>query len=212
MRIKICGITREADGILASSLGAWALGFIFYQKSPRYIEPHRAKAIIDTVRQQADSPPKMVGVFVNSPEDQVRQIQKELALELLQFHGDEGPQVLNQFPGHIRAVRLHPEGMAELQNLPDSMSYLLVDAAVKGHYGGTGTLSDWSLAKEAKSVGKPLILSGGLNASNILQAWTELAPFALDLSSGVEEEFGIKSHEKLRELFKIKEVFDAGPT
>ena len=202
MKIKVCGITNLNDGLLASNLGAWALGFVFYEKSPRYIKPELAAQIIDQLRSQLPSPPLFIGVVVNCDAEFLRTLQETTGIDFLQFHGDEGQVTLEQFPGQIKALR--PKALGDLSDINkwgNHIKFLLVDAAVKGEYGGTGKLSDWKLALEAKEYGYPLILSGGLNPDNAEKAWNEVNPYAIDLSSGVEKSPGIKDPDKLKRLF-----------
>ncbi|SME93706.1 phosphoribosylanthranilate isomerase [Pseudobacteriovorax antillogorgiicola] len=203
MRIKICGLTKEEDALLAADLGAWALGFIFYPKSPRYVAPEAAASIIEAVRRRSQNPPDCIGVFVNENVDDIRKIQKLTGIDRVQLHGDEAPELCTQFSGSIKAVRLFSETDLESVAAFDGIiDYLLIDAAVKGQYGGTGQLANWELAKKAKSSSAPLILSGGLDPETVKAAWDAVQPWALDLSSGVEQEPGIKDHEKLRRLFR----------
>ena len=202
MKIKVCGITNLSDGMLASKLGAWALGFIFYEKSPRYVHPDVATEIIKNIKSQFTTPPLFVGVVVNLEEDLIQSLKETTGIDYLQFHGNEDLGLLKQIPGQIKALR--PKTLEDLSGLDQwkkHIQFLLVDAAVKGEYGGTGKLSDWNLAKEAKKSGCPLILSGGINLENVKQAWNEVKPYAIDLSSGVVKSPGIKDPEKLKRLF-----------
>lgn len=199
-RIKICGLTRTEDALLAQDAGAWALGFIFYPKSKRFITPAAAAKIAPTDAQTT-------GVFVN----QVPEIAAALdifPLAAVQLHGDETPAdaraLRDIFSGKIiKAFR--PKSDADLpqiaawQGLAD---YVLIDAAIAGHYGGTGQTADWALAARAKDCGIPLILSGGIDADNLLAAQDAVAPFAYDLAGGVEAAPGIKDAAKIKTLFE----------
>ena len=201
MRVKICGLTRAEDALLAESLGAWALGFIFYAKSPRFIEPAAAKEIIARLQTPA------IGVFVNQTAAALR-IAAEVGLRGIQLHGDETLEevkaaraVFNGFL--IKAFRLKTEAdLAAIADYKGLVDYILIDAAVDGHYGGSGLRADGSLASRAKEFGIPVILAGGLNAENAAAAIAAVQPYAIDLSSGVEATPRIKDHEKMKALFR----------
>lgn len=204
MKIKVCGLTRLEDASLACELGAWALGFIFYPKSPRYINPEDAAKMIQSLRAECSNMPILVGVFVNESIESVEAIKSLVGLDLVQLHGDESVSDCESISPLIKAFR--PSSRQDIEGIKsylNTVDYLLVDAAVKGVYGGSGQLSDWSLSKEVKELGVPLLLSGGLNPDNIEKAWEDVQPFALDLSSGIESEPGVKDHDRLKKLFKI---------
>lgn len=198
--VKICGITRVQDGVDAATAGANAVGLMFYHDSPRRVTLERAKEIIDAL------PPfvSVVGVFVDPEKREVDQVLKELVINLLQFHGEEPPEFCGQFPcPYIKAVRVKP-GMDLLQY---AIRYshakgLLLDAFVEGARGGTGVSFDWGLIP--RNLSKPIILSGGLNPNNVGQAVTQVRPWAVDVSSGVESEKGIKDALKIAAF--IREV------
>ena len=196
VRVKICGLTRAQDAKLAASLGAWALGFIFYEKSPRAVTADTVKLIMKPLKL---SSAKFVGVFVNPSLEEIKKVMAIAPLHFIQLHGEENDEFCKEvkaaFPktGLIKAVRI---GDA----LDRYCDYLLVDSVSQGQYGGTGVTVDWKAAAEMKN--KPLILAGGLNAENIKMAIDEVNPFAVDVSSGVEELPGVKSEFKLRAFFK----------
>jgi phosphoribosylanthranilate isomerase len=202
MRIKICGLTRREDAEQAQKLGAWALGFIFYPKSPRHIVPAKAADIIRHLTTPA------IGVFVNQMED-VLNIAKTAGLKGVQLHGDETPEeclsIKKSFSGFvIKAFRPETEKDVEaIGAYKSAVDYILIDAAAGAQYGGTGKAADKALAIKAKSFGIPLVLAGGLTATNIIDAVQNVAPFAADLSSGIESSPGIKDAAKLDALFKI---------
>ena len=195
-RIKICGITNPDDAQLAVESGADALGFIFYEKSPRYIRPESARKIV------RDLPPfvRAVGVFVNSDRDAVNRIADVGLLSALQLHGDEAPKFCRGFARPvIRAVRVVEELEAsDIEPYAEAgVDTFLLDTAKQGFYGGTGETFDWSAALFAKSYGR-VILSGGMNPDNVRKGVATVNPYAVDTSSGVESAPGIKDHVKVK--------------
>ncbi len=197
--IKICGITDLEDALFAVACGVEALGFIFYNRSPRHITPSDARRIITAL------PPEvaMVGVFVNQKPDEVQQIFDDCGLDYIQLHGDETPAYCRRFPPSllIKAVSLTGE-----DELPALASYqvraMLVDSRDAGRYGGTGRRANWALARRVKE-NRPLILSGGLKAENIAAALAEVSPAAVDINSGVEIAPGRKDRDKVRRVVDI---------
>lgn len=192
-RIKICGITRGQDAVTAAELGAHAVGLMFYEGSPRFVSVHQANKVSGVL------PPFVtrVGVFVNPVEQQVQTILGALRLDLLQFHGDEPPQFCARFGvPYIKAVRVR-KGMDLLQYASryHDAKGLLLDAHSESAYGGTGEAFDWSLIPADLPL--PIILSGGLNAANVARAIRQVRPWAVDVSSGVESEKGIKDAAKI---------------
>lgn len=206
-RIKICGLTRAEDAKLAQASGAWALGYIFYPPSKRYITPAAAAQIM---------PPDAfnVGVFVNQMTD-IEAAIKTLPLSAVQLHGDETPADARTLRGVfggkiIKAFRpAAPADIDRIHDWKDVADYILIDAAVAGHYGGTGHKADWDSARAAKNAGLPLILSGGIDANNIEDAAKAVAPFAFDLASGVEASAGTKDADKIKTLFDISRRISA---
>jgi len=187
IRTKICGITRLEDALHASRLGVDALGFVFYRKSPRYIDPDRAAAII------FDLPPFIttVGLFVNPTHDDLEQVLHHCPLDMLQFHGDETPGLctMQRLPV-IKAISV--SGKEDLERVASYDCPVLLDAkAPAGVYGGHGQCFDWSLL-EGFDHRHELILAGGLNAANVRQALTLRPWYAVDVSSGVESAPGVK--------------------
>jgi phosphoribosylanthranilate isomerase len=200
LRIKICGITRLEDAQLAADLGAWALGFILWEPSKRYVDPGVAAGIARVMRRKVD----LVGVFVNQPLDEIAGLADALGLTHVQLHGDEGPSfctAVHQRTGAkvIKAARIG--GAADLRDLDRfHTDFHLLDTAVKGAYGGTGHTWDWSLLKQRRSK-IPFLLAGGLNPENVAEAIEIAHPWGIDVSSGVESAPGVKDHDKLRALF-----------
>jgi len=191
-RVKICGLTREQDVDAAVAAGADAIGFVFYPKSPRYVDFERAAELVRRI------PPFVttVGLFVNAAPDFIEEALRRVPLGLLQFHGDENEAVCARWARpYIKAARMR----AGFDLINYSASFptaraILLDAYVDG-YGGGGQTFDWSMIPE--SLPLPLILSGGLSADNIREAIARICPVAVDVSSGVEADKGVKDANKI---------------
>lgn len=202
-KVKICGITTLEDARFASGALADYLGFIFYDKSPRYIEPAKAGAIINWIEG-----PAKVGVFVNQPLDDVNEIAVRTGIDLVQLHGDESPGYCDMinFPVikafHVTSETNTEDLASEMEAYKNSADYLLFDTKIGGLYGGTGQTFDWSLLQNL-SMGKPFFLSGGLNARNVQEAINKVSPDVVDLSSGLEESPGLKDFDKIEEFFDV---------
>lgn len=199
MQVKVCGITNLQDALKAIECGAWALGFNFFVGSPRYIAPEQAAAIIDKL------PPEIikVGIFVNETLENINHIQQQVSIQMIQLHGNETPDFCKAITlPVIKAMR--PAAIQDIDMLDHytNLFAVLVDANIPNQFGGTGKSADWFLAKCMASKHRT-ILAGGLHADNVLSAISMVEPFALDLCSGVEAMPGIKSHEKLFQLFQI---------
>lgn len=193
VKVKICGITNLGDALDAVRLGADALGFMFYEPSPRYIRPEAAGEIVRAL------PPFVakVGVFVNASRDQIRRAIETAGLDTVQLHGDEQPDDCAGFGVKtVKAFRV--QNRDSLAALPAFRTDAwLLDSFVPGKLGGTGALFNWDLAVEAKSLGAPVILAGGLTPENAASAASQVRPYALDVSSGVESSPGKKDPAKI---------------
>ncbi len=202
VRIKVCGITNEKDALKAASLGAWALGFIFYKKSLRFISPYKAKKIIELL------PPFVtpVGVFVNHNLGAMRDIIQHCGLRVVQLHGDEDHHFCHRLRRYqvkiIKAFQVE-SGFTPLTIEPYKVDAYLFDTLSPDAYGGTGVNFDWTLLKEIKSTNVPIILSGGLNSQNVIEPVNGLKPYAVDVNSGVEESPGKKDHIKMKGFIDI---------
>lgn len=195
--VKICGITNTDDALNAVECGADFLGFNFHPDSPRYLSPDRAKEIFREI------PPAVskVGVFVNTPAVAAVDIAVDLELDYLQFHGDETPEYCNAIgrPWY-KAFGLKNETV--LPSIPLYKSeWLMVDAYVEKIFGGSGVTTNWDIAVKAKIFGK-LFLAGGLRPDNVEMAIQTVAPFAVDVASGVESSPGVKDHEKVEAFIR----------
>jgi phosphoribosylanthranilate isomerase len=196
--IKICGITDPEDALFVAESGADALGFIFYRKSPRYISPADAGAIIQELPDSVIS----VGLFVNSTRTEIERIAHQTGIHRIQLHGDEQPGDCEQYDIPVwKGIRIGKES-----DLPALHAYrvdaFVFDAIANGAYGGTGTRADWRLAAMAAEK-HPILLAGGLNPGNIEVAIRTVQPFGIDVNSGVEEKPGRKSRRLLEELFTV---------
>ncbi len=197
LKVKVCGITNEKDALLASSLGAWALGFVFYKQSPRFISPSRAQKIIQAL------PPFVtpVGIFVNQKEGAVKSIADFCGLGALQLHGDETPLYCSRLRQYkiIKAFRVKED--FDISNCSQfKVSAYLFDAYDEKDYGGSGKTFNWDVIKD-KKFARPVILSGGLTPENIAEAARAVSSYAVDVSSGVEKSPGQKDGKLLQDFF-----------
>lgn len=201
--IKICGITRPEDALLAAQAGADAIGLVFFPGSPRAVNIDRAQQIITVL------PPfvSKVGLFVNAPAAEIDTVLENVSLDILQFHGDEQPEQCSCFSRpFIKAIRMQDN--VNLKAMADkyrNAAALLLDTYVRDIYGGTGTTFDW--ASIPVDIPKPLILAGGLDAGNVANAVKQVRPYGVDVSGGVELEKGIKDAAKIEQF--IREVRNA---
>jgi phosphoribosylanthranilate isomerase len=201
-RVKICGITNLKDARAAIEAGADLLGFIFYEPSPRYISPETVRAIIQALD---GSLPGLVGVFVNTPLQSVQQIMEFCRLDAAQLHGDESPEFVAHFQGcSYKALRPQTEADAEALLAryqpappPAHLPAFLIDAYHPNLYGGTGHVTDWTVAGGIARR-YPILLAGSLTPANVGEAIRAVQPWGVDVSSGVEAEKGKKDHEKVR--------------
>ena len=200
MIVKICGITRMEDAEAAAAAGAGAIGFVFWPKSPRFIDPHRARAIA------AALPPFVtaVGVFVNQPIEYVNGVASLVRLGAVQLHGDETPDYAARVASPvIKAVPVAGLGRGAWPQIRT----LLLDVHDPVARGGTGRTIDWAAAADVAAE-RRVLLAGGLTPDNVADAIARVRPFGIDVSSGVERAPGIKDHQRLRALFEA--VHDSG--
>jgi phosphoribosylanthranilate isomerase len=195
-RVKVCGITRPEDAELAVELGAWALGFILWEPSPRAADPAVAAGIARVLRRRVE----LVGVFVNASPEEVAHAADAIGFTHVQLHGDEGPAFATEVARRtgckvIKAARI--ASGADLQALERFRTdFHLLDTRVEGKQGGSGERWDWGLAGHRRSK-IPAILSGGLTAENVADGIASVRPYAVDVASGVEASPGVKDPEKL---------------
>ena len=209
-RIKLCGTTRKNDALEAVRLGVDALGFIFYEKSPRAISVTSAARIIAAI------PPfvSCVGVFVNSSRDTMQSVITMCGLTQVQLHGDESVETCtflknwNKSLSICKAFRIGPKGdQGKITPYLPHVDSVLLDTYKKGIKGGTGDTFDWNLLKGLPITG-PLILAGGLQPENVFEALQAVGPYAVDVNSGVEVSPGIKDHQKLHKFITRVRDFD----
>ena len=204
-KVKICGITSAEDAAVAVEAGADALGFVFYRKSPRYIEPLVAKQIIMGL------PPLVtaVGVFVDEEQQVVRSLMDDCGLALAQLHGQESAVYCQELGRPVlKALRVKDRSsllaLAEFQGRAGVRGFVL-DAFSDQAYGGTGQVIDWELAAEVARAAH-ILLAGGLTPDNVATAIQSVQPYGVDVSSGVEREPGKKDHEKVRAFIRAVRV------
>ena len=204
-RVKICGITRSEDALAAARAGADAIGLVFYPSSPRFVRLEQAQAIC------RDLPPfvSVVALFVNAARDEIDSVLAAVPVDLLQFHGSESAQDCSGFPRpYIKAIGMQPgmDPLADMADHPQASGFLL-DAWQPDIHGGGGVAFDWNQAPQ--QCDRPLVLAGGLTADTVTAAIGQLRPFAVDVSSGVEERKGIKSESKIQAFMRGVERGDA---
>lgn len=194
-RIKICGVTRVEDGLLAADLGASAIGFVFWPGSPRFVEPGRAREIARAL------PPFVtpVGVFVDQPAGHVKDVASVVGLGAIQLHGNEDLGYARALGRRVIKVASVESAVTRADFWPAEVT-LLLDAVDAVRHGGTGRTVDWDQAAEVARR-RRVILAGGLQPGNVGEAIRKVGPFAIDVSSGVESTPGIKDPARLRELF-----------
>ena len=201
-RVKFCGFTREQDVQQAVALGADALGFVLYEKSPRYVMPERVAQLCAGVPAFVST----VALFVNADVAQIEAVLHQAPIQIVQLHGDESfafavhlQKTLNT--PVIKAVRVNAQtDWVEIERHVDQLAGVLLDSDSAG-YGGSGHGFDWySIPDELR---RCIILSGGLNIDTVSQAIAEIRPYAVDVSSGIELAKGIKDEEKMRAFIKV---------
>lgn len=192
VKVKICGITNREDALEAVDAGADALGFVFYKGSPRHISPDVAKDIVKSI------PPFVttVGVFVDERGEEIERTMRYAAIDVAQLHGNETPEACPTGMRVIKAIRV--KELIDLEPLKHyRVSAFLLDTYTPESLGGTGQIFNWDIALAAKEFGR-IILAGGLNPDNVEKAVRWVRPYAVDVSSGVEEEKGKKDYKKIR--------------
>lgn len=203
-RIKICGITRAEDARAAADSGADVIGLVFYAPSPRAVTAEQAADIVEAL------PPFVgaVGLFVDAPRAEIEAVLASVPLDMLQFHGDEEPEFCGSFRRPwLKALRMREDlDLAQAAQRYGDARALLLDAYREGVPGGTGETFDWGLI--ANDLQRPIVLAGGLNPANVMDAVTSVAPAAVDVSGGVEASPGIKDHQKVQQFIAAVRAAD----
>lgn len=203
MFVKICGITRKEDGLLAAALGAAAVGFVFAD-SPRRVTVEKAAALSEAL------PPAVlrVGVFVNPGIDGLIRTIRKTGIDIIQLHGDEPPEVVGEIKKRtgllvIKAFRVRNEKVdGQPEKYAGKADFFLLDTYDERFKGGTGRGYDRGVIGEIKKMGVPVIAAGGINADNVSRIAADFRPFGVDVSSGVEEQPGVKSADRMKEFFR----------
>ena len=205
-RVKVCGITRPEHASAAAGAGADAIGLMFYEPSPRYVTPARARAVC------AALPPlvSVVGVFVNPQPGEIETVVEGLPVDLLQFHGEEPPELCaGTGKPYVKAVRVRSrDDIVKAAARYTDARALLLDAHHDALWGGTGSRFDWSVVPD--DVGRPIVLAGGLTPANVADAIRLVRPFAVDVSGGVESAPGQKDAESIERFMKEVASAEAG--
>ncbi len=216
-KVKICGITNLEDALLSAKFGADALGFNFYEKSPRYIVPEKAREIIEKLPERI----LKVGVFVNENLEKIVEIASIAKLDALQLHGEESPEFSRELKVKtnleiIKAFRVSPEFKPE-DVLQYEVDAILLDAYSSKEHGGTGEIFDWKIAFKTKQIASKLYLAGGLDSQNVDLAIRRVQPFAVDSCSLLEKQKGEKDKQKVfrfisvvknNKNFQIRDIYD----
>ncbi len=216
-KVKICGITNLEDALLSAKFGADALGFNFYEKSPRCVTPEKAREIIEQLPQEV----LKVGVFVNESLEKIVEIAEVAKLDALQLHGEETPKFARELKSKtnleiIKAFRVSPEFKPE-NVLQYEVDAILLDAYNSQEHGGTGETFDWEIAKKVQEIFPKMYLAGGLSAKNVLEAVEKVKPFAVDSCSALEKEKGKKDklktirfieYSKKKNYLVIQDIYD----
>jgi len=210
-RIKICGMTRLADALCAVEAGVDGLGFIFYRKSPRYIEPAQAQAIVGRLPPLVDA----VGVFVDEELRRVAEIVRDCGLNLVQLHGSESPAYCRELATLVpcckllKAIRVGAQTTAaEIARYDDVVQGYLLDTYQKNSVGGTGRPFDWTLIAPLH-LRNPFLLAGGLECGNVRAALEQVQPYGVDANSGVEDAPGAKNHQLIHRFVTEVRSYEA---
>lgn len=201
-RVKICGVTRLEDAELAVALGAWAVGMVFYEPSARCCAVEDAETIGAALHRRVE----LAGVFVNAPLEEVVEVGERARLTLIQLHGEEGPAYCSEVARRTGARTIKAASVKGLFTVRDlerfHTDFHLLDGHSPGLRGGTGRTFDWSLVAARHHGAPPLIIGGGLDADCVAEALEATAPYAVDVSSGVEAAPGVKDPERMRAFFE----------
>jgi phosphoribosylanthranilate isomerase len=192
-RVKICGITRVEDALIAVAQGADAIGLVFYPPSPRYVTPAQAAEIVNALPAFIT----VVALFVDASRTDVEAVLSQVNIDLIQFHGQETADECRQYgKSYMKAIRVKSDtNLVQYMTEYSDAKALLLDTYAEGVPGGTGQVFDWTVIP--KNLSKPIVLAGGLDAENVEQAIRQVKPYAVDVSGGVEFKKGIKDAAKI---------------
>ena len=192
-RVKICGITRVEDALIAVAQGADAIGLVFYPPSPRYVTPAQAAEIVNALPAFIT----VVALFVDASRADVEAVLSQVNIDLIQFHGQETADECRQYgKSYMKAIRVKSDtNLVQYTTEYSDAKALLLDTYAEGVPGGTGQVFDWTVIP--KNLSKPIVLAGGLDAENVEQAIRQVKPYAVDVSGGVEFKKGIKDAAKI---------------
>lgn len=192
-RVKICGITRVEDALIAVAQGADAIGLVFYPPSPRYVTPAQAAEIVNALPAFIT----VVALFVDASRADVEAVLSQVNIDLIQFHGQETADECRQYgKSYMKAIRVKSDtNLVQYMTEYSDAKALLLDTYAEGVPGGTGQVFDWTVIP--KNLSKPIVLAGGLDAENVEQAIRQVKPYAVDVSGGVEFKKGIKDAAKI---------------
>ena len=192
-RVKICGITRVEDALIAVAQGADAIGLVFYPPSPRYVTPAQAAEIVNALPAFIT----LVALFVDASRADVEAVLSQVNIDLIQFHGQETADECRQYgKSYMKAIRVKSDtNLVQYTTEYSDAKALLLDTYAEGVPGGTGQVFDWTLIP--KNLSKPIVLAGGLDVENVEQAIRQVKPYAVDVSGGVEFKKGIKDAAKI---------------
>ena len=192
-RVKICGITRVEDALIAVAQGADAIGLVFYPPSPRYVTAAQAAEIVNALPAFIT----VVALFVDASRADVEAVLSQVNIDLIQFHGQESADECRQYgKSYMKAIRVKSDtNLVQYMTEYSDAKALLLDTYAEGMPGGTGQVFDWTVIP--KNLSKPIVLAGGLDAKNVEQAIRQVKPYAVDVSGGVEFKKGIKDAAKI---------------
>ncbi len=201
-KVKICGITNLEDALLSVKFGADALGFNFYEKSPRYISPEKAREIVEQLPREV----LKVGVFVNESLGEICKIAETAKLDAIQLHGEETPEFAGELKAKTNLEIIKAFRVSENFKPEDVLQYevdaVLLDAYSRHEHGGTGETFDWEIAKKVQEIFPKMYLAGGLAVENVKEAVESVRPFAVDACSLLETEKGLKNLHRIKDFIK----------
>jgi phosphoribosylanthranilate isomerase len=198
MKIKICGVTNSNDALACAAAGADMIGLNFYEQSPRYIRPDQVR----TIARKLPLSTQAVGIFVDTPVEEIRRVARDVGLRMVQLHGSESPELCAELARDFEIIKaLRVDGGFDVQRASVyPMCTILLDTYDERTVGGTGDVGDWELARATKKFASRLILAGGLSPENVAQAIATVNPDGVDVCSAVESAPGIKDLERVQQF------------